>query len=716
MRFLTPTERGYLTDPEGHSVFAFLEVTNFDGTWINVGNVAIGARVADFLNTFTVSDNIDANTLSMSATLLREIGAYSLAPFRSDSPLNVDDASAYSPLLDLHRQWRLWGVVLPVDTFPSSPGDYREWWTGIVDRIDIQGDPAIITVQGRGMEADIIDARIAFVDNTASPPVAIAQGVPKTYASGTLDTVLQAILDEELGAGAVPLTVAGSAPSDFVNGWDQESDTGLMDLLSLTAGLFGGLLRYKYDSSDVLSFTLFAPNRNPSGPDWTTDGGEYEKLDVGIGLDAVRNYIYVRYFDATFGNPLVVTSPNASPAAATSASIARFKLRTTSIDLAASTQVNDQTAAGNLADAARSDLEFPIIEHTLTGRGFWFAELGDYVQLLANGIQYDQDQFGGITSIQHTFANGEMKSVLGMRAKPAGRYRGWLDFGPGAPRTLFVPGITKYSADYWETYAIDGITLTAGGVMDLGEVNAYTRSVAVEVSTDPLFGTVEFIEYTDVAALGTFTHQWAGASRASIYYFRATPWSGPLSAGLPTGIAGPPALARTWFGPQVPTQPALDEIIGTIGAIAASAIGVPTVFVNVTEDDQWLALSTIPASEEEVGAEFRRQRYLLGAGTVRLNANIKTLTGTPTIKLKYTINAFGAVTDVMTWVPGGTGLRSSGFVAVPAGAKADVGLTLYVADGAGTAVLELYELDAEFVPATVSGARVHTAAFAPAFN
>lgn len=564
MRNLSPTERGYLTDPEGHSCFVFAEVTNADGTWINLSDVAVGARNADFLTSFSFSDNQDANTFNITITLMRDVASrlYSLSPFRSDSLLNVDDSSGSAPLADLHRQWRLSGCILPLGSFPSSPSDYREWWTGFTDRIDVegQGAPAVITLQGRGKEADIIDARI--ID------------VPKTYAGAALATFLQDVLDQQHGVGVIPLTVDGSAPSFFVNARDlgPSDDMGEFDLLSETAALPGALLRYKYDSSDVLSFTLFAPNRNPTSPDWTTDGGEYEALDVGIGLDAVRNYIIVRYMDASFGLQSVT-----SPATPVSASITRYGLRVMVIDLAASTTINDQTAAGNLADAIRSDMEFPIIEHTLTAHGLWFAELGDYVQLAANGIHYDTDQFGGITSIQHTYANGELKSVLGMRAKPSGRYRGWLDYGPGAPRTLFTPGITKYSADYWETYALDGITLTGAGVMDLGEVNQYTRSVAVEVSTDPTFGTVEFIEYTDVTAGGTFTHQWAGASRASIYYFRATPWSGPLDGGgMPTGVAGPAALAQTWNTPQVPTKPAFDNLASDVTAIAGADVLVKT--------------------------------------------------------------------------------------------------------------------------------------------
>jgi hypothetical protein len=703
MRNLSPTERGYLTDPEGHWCFAYLGVTNFDGTWINVGSVAIGSRVADFLNTCTISDNQDANTLSMSATLLRDIGAYSLVPFRSDSPLNVDDTgTAYSPLLDLHREWKLWGVILPIDTFPSSPSDFREWWTGNIDRLDIQGDPAIITIQGRGKEADLIDARV--ID------------VPKTYAGAAIGPWIQAALDDQFGAAVIPLTLAGSAPSFFVNARDlgPADDIGFMDLITETAALPGALVRYKYDASDVLTLTLFAPNRTPSTPDWATDGGEYEKLDVGIGLDAVRNYVAVRYMDAAFGLQTVT-----SPVTPASASITRYGLRAMVIDLAASTAITDQTAAGNFVDAIRADLEFPIIEHQLTGRGFWFAELGDYVQLVQNGVHYDQDQFGGITSIQHTFANGELKSVLGLRGNPAGRYRTWLDFGPGAPRTLFVPGITKYSADYWETYDTAGV-LTAGGVMDLGEVNQYTRSVAVEVGTDPTFATVEFIEYTDVAPSSTFSHQWGGGSRAFIYYFRATPWSGPLIAGVPSGIAGPPALARTWFGPQVPTKGQFDDIVGGIGAIAGAVneIGVPILFyITPMAASEWQAFSTIPATAEELGSEFRRRSYLVGGGRIRLHAHVKAVTGTPTYSVKSSTDDFAtAPTDCASLSITGTGRLTSAVVALPSAAMADVQLSPFLGDGAGTGAADFYAIWAEVLPTLVTVARDFSDDFSDDFS
>jgi hypothetical protein len=166
----------------------------------------------------------------------------------------------------------------------------------------------------------------------------------------------------------------------------------------------------------------------------------------------------------------------------------------------------------------------------------------------------------------------------------------------------------------------------------------------------------------------------------------------------------------------------LEETTDTVSTVATTvgSIGIPTVFVATKQGTTsnvpaWDAFATIPTAEVEAGTEYRRQRYAAGAGSVRFHANIKTLTGTPTLKLKYTTNAFGAVADLLTWTPAGTGLQSSGFAALPSGAKADIGLTWYLADGADTAAIDLYHLEAEFVPTTVSGARIHTDDHAPEF-
>lgn len=600
--------RSVMQAPRGFWGFSYFEVTNFDGTWINLGNLAVGSRTLNLFNTITWSGNIDANTLSMSATLKREIGAFSLAPFRSDSPINVDDLGNYQPLLDLHRQWRLMGVFLPRNTFPD-PADYREFASGWVDRIDIQGDPATITVQGRGMEADLIDQRIMFVDATADPLVPITSDTPKTYAGGTQADVIQAILDEELGAGVLTLTVDGSAPSEFVNGWDQTTDVGLFDLLTQIASLGGGSLRYKYDASDVLSLTLYAVDRNPSNADWQTDADEYEKLDAGIGNTNIRNFVAVRYVDTNFGRR-AVTSPVAPPYPPMSASIARYALRPLGIDLSADTRVTDQTAAGGLADAIRADLEFPLIEQRLTGIGLWFGELGDYVKVLANSVHYNEDQYGGITTYTHTFANGELVSEFGMSGKPKGRYLTWLDFGTGAPRTPFTPEVTNLVATAFES----GIVRVVG-VFDVATVNEFTRSVVFDISATVDMAVVLDTDAVDVSG-STAAQFFVGLTADQVYYVRATPWSGVLSAGVPTGVAGPPVIVSTFVNRLTPSQPDFDTLQSDVDALAAAMLTLPA---PVTKGDIWYAavdgattMTRLPLPSDWFAKEAASTPYVLG--------------------------------------------------------------------------------------------------------
>ena len=205
MRNISDAERAIIADPQGFWEFRFLEVTNFDGTWVNLGNLSIGERNTDFLNTWDLADDIDRNTLTFNATLRGSVGEFSLMPFRSDSPLNVDDADAYQPLLDLHREWRLWVCYKARGDFPSGAGAYREEARGIIDRLDISGNRDEIAVQGRGPEADLID-HLILADETT----------PKVYAEGTLADVLQAMLDDQFPA-TYTLVVDPSAPSTFIN-------------------------------------------------------------------------------------------------------------------------------------------------------------------------------------------------------------------------------------------------------------------------------------------------------------------------------------------------------------------------------------------------------------------------------------------------------------------------------------------------------------------
>jgi hypothetical protein len=488
-----------------------LEVTDPDGTWRDVG--ALGG--VDWFNTATISDSLDANTISFSAVVLRDTGNLSLAPYRSDSTINRNALSAYAPMLDLHRYWRVSSAVVGFGVTPVS-GDWNELGRGILDTIDIQDPATTITLTGRGMEADLLDAFIPRARTYGSNASPIA-----------METVLQSMLDDQLGASIVTLYTPVS-PSFVMRNWAQAPDN-FMGALTAVAEKAGFVLRYRYDASNVLRFTLAKPNRNPSAVDWTIGASEYLALpSVKIDLTGVRNFIELKYLDATSGltilaspAPLTGTVTASSGSATfsasqagviavgsvivvagvgytvtafggtttatlagtptfsaspwtTSASLTRYGLRYMAVDLAGDSQVSSTTQAQGMADAIRSDLELPALEQAFETFGFWFVQLGDYGQFTANGVQYNADQYGGVTSYTHTFANGTLRTILGVRGKPAGRYRTYLTLGSdsavatpvsaGGP-SLDVSGVagSPYTINYTAsgatpTLSINGVT------------------------------------------------------------------------------------------------------------------------------------------------------------------------------------------------------------------------------------------------------------------
>jgi hypothetical protein len=192
MRTTSAAERSAVSAAAGHWCFAYLEVTADDGSWTNLGSLALGAEDLDFFNTATLSESIDANTISFSATLKRDIGSTnSLSPFRTDSLVNESQATpgTYAPRLDLHREWRLMVAVVPRDTTPVAPTDYTELNSGVVTKITVDGLSDTITIDGMGMEHDILRAFVV---------------TDRTY-SGDMEDVIQDALDDQLGVDVVPL-------------------------------------------------------------------------------------------------------------------------------------------------------------------------------------------------------------------------------------------------------------------------------------------------------------------------------------------------------------------------------------------------------------------------------------------------------------------------------------------------------------------------------
>lgn len=346
--------------------YAKLEIQDPDLAWVDV-STALSAP--DWFNSAVVSDDIDANTMSFSAELLRDAGSLSLAPLLESSTINRNALSVYAPMLDLVRQWRF--SVCAV-AHGGTPIDYEEIAKGYIDTIDVNDKRATIQVAGRGQEAPILDTEI-LVKRTYSPA-----------SDQTMETVIQQLLNDNMDSP--PTVYVPVAMSFIINSFEQGFGN-LMGAVTAVSSLKGAVLRYRYDAAGVNRFTLFIPPREAAegDEDWTIGSDEYLGLPLNrLDISGVRNFIPVQFYNVALG----IVDKVQSPLTGTSGSITSFGRRSMPIDLGSDTQVTTAARAQALADAVRSDMEFPKLQQQFETFSFWFVQLTDWGKLLPNGVMY----------------------------------------------------------------------------------------------------------------------------------------------------------------------------------------------------------------------------------------------------------------------------------------------------------------------------------------
>lgn len=495
-RTLTPTERTLLQ--AAHlNVYVKFEVQNPDLSWVDLST---GLGATDWFTDVKLTETLDANSATMTATILRDLGAgsptLSLAPLRTDSALNRAAGGGYAPFLDVRRQWRASQAVTAHGVAPVA-GDWKQLGIGYVDSIDVPGNGAVITITGRDLGAKLLDTFISvkrpygssdfggaipgtgaygsfsrtagtwtenaeigkvaafysaagaligpFTVTSNGPTVLIFTGDATgatSLGNMSMEVCIQKMLDDNLGAGAVTLYTPTS-PSFVITPVFTQDNASLMQAINDVAALAGFVCKYRYDAADVSRLTLYQANRGATVADWSLGPSEYLAVPLNrLDITGVRNDIAVKYRDATTETVATVTSTNA-------ASITRFGDRYMAIDLGGGSPVNSAARAQALADAVVADLCLPNLEQRFEALAFWPVQLGDYGQFLANAVQYDSDQYGGVTAITHTMQAGSVRTVIDVRGKPAGRYALWLGMGAGVPTLEYsecLPTVTAVSA------------------------------------------------------------------------------------------------------------------------------------------------------------------------------------------------------------------------------------------------------------------------------
>jgi hypothetical protein len=296
---------------------------------------------------------------------------------------------------------------------PIADSNYVRVWQGFVDSVDPQAETIELTC--RDESSVLIDRMIEVQREYGST-------------SGTaITTVLQKILDDNLGAGVVTLAVQGS-PVFLLLPWNQDKEPIFSAMLKLVEQI-GWDLRYKWnDTAGNFRLTLWTPDRsNTNNPAFTFTHHDFTDIkQLRISREDVRNVIVVTYTDAA-------TQIRQTVSLTDSASITRYGRRYMEIQEASASQIDTSLEATTMATAALSDLKEPMAEQVMVTDYFWPAQLGDLYAFGPNNVLYDSTQYFAVISISHRLEEGSYQSEIITRGRPATAYRRWIgmDARPG---------------------------------------------------------------------------------------------------------------------------------------------------------------------------------------------------------------------------------------------------------------------------------------------
>lgn len=393
---------------------AWCELVDQAGAWRDVTDW-LGTN---WLNSATWTENADQPVSTGSVVLKREDRGISLAPGIGGSPANHVGA-AYVPFLREGGGVRLSIAITPTGTLPT-PADRFEVFIGTYDGVKVSSTDPTITLDMRDKGAYVVDTftrtkkTYAAIDDTTGEG-----GAP-------LETVVQQMLDDNLGAGVVTLAVPVS-PGVMVSNVEVDRKS-LMEAVRDVALMIGWDIRYRYDGAGVSRLTLTKPARTsaPGNEQVWFAANEYvavPRLDVSV-VDT-RQAVRVDFLNADTGEPDFVEEQD--DAAIAIYGPPRGPIRWAQLGFAATSTINTTDEALTLAKAAVSDLAFPFSDHDLELFPCWWpAQIGDYIGARANTSVYDTDQSFGVFGFTHTVDNASSSTTLVTKGRVVGAFKEWL--------------------------------------------------------------------------------------------------------------------------------------------------------------------------------------------------------------------------------------------------------------------------------------------------
>jgi hypothetical protein len=393
-----------------------VKVANGSGTMVDLSSWYEG---------ITRNEDVDQPVAGATVEFTRASGVLqTLSPLRTDSTLNrLDDGVTYSPEIDLVRAITIEVATTPVGVLPSG-SDFKLKFKGTTATVNFASNPIVVDCRDEG--GLLVDRWVETLQSYGSGP-----GV-------ALETVMQSIHDNVLGAGIVPVWTPVS-PVYLISPAYQQQLQSVMDADVALAQLPGWDVRYRWDDgTGAFRFKLSQPDRTKVIPDYTFGpNGYFDVSSLELSELDIRNVIILSYPEP--GNRATITVTD-------SASITKYRRRPLLITEGDTSPINSSGEATTMANAALADLKDPKAEMEIVLPFFWPGELGDYYRFSANGVHFNTDQDWAVVSITDDLSPGRHETRIKVRGKPAGQYLTWLGRGPrggspGSPNGTAVPPV-----------------------------------------------------------------------------------------------------------------------------------------------------------------------------------------------------------------------------------------------------------------------------------
>jgi hypothetical protein len=264
-----------------------------------------------------------------------------------------------------------------------------------------------------GGGSTVVSGGITFTESGATSTVGIA-----------VETLIQQILTDN---GIAETLITPVSPGWTIYPYVQERSS-VMDALKVLSNQIGWRLCFIWNAgASAYRLTLFSPNRSAAVADKTlTVSEEVGCASLGIDVFSIRNAVRVIYGDASSrdpdGLPVRIVCDVSDPA-----SIAKYGRRFMELREGDVSNIDSFAEATTLANAVLADLKEPTIGLDVTCPVDPFLEVGDMVQMNADGIRFSSALLLAVEKLRLSFSEGVAKTQLTLRGQPVAQRQGWLE-------------------------------------------------------------------------------------------------------------------------------------------------------------------------------------------------------------------------------------------------------------------------------------------------